>query len=201
MRTSPTLLGALLGGACCLGELPNSFLKRRLGIAPGETPQIARARSTSIFDQTDWVPVACLLVRPVRKLSVHETARVFRWSPRSTRRSLSSAMRSAPAPLRCSSRPRPSADRREAASRAGRVAQGTEPFGARSSGRVLEGVGKPRAGMLTECSHEKAQWARRWHYLVEVADAGSYVDASIDRGWVTVLWDRRALTSSLPRRC
>jgi len=33
----PFLIGALLGGAYIIFELPNSFLKRRLGIGPGES--------------------------------------------------------------------------------------------------------------------------------------------------------------------
>ncbi|MGP0053362.1 MAG: hypothetical protein ACLPZR_31595, partial [Solirubrobacteraceae bacterium] len=33
--TNPAVLGTVIGSACWLGELPNSFLKRRLGYAVG----------------------------------------------------------------------------------------------------------------------------------------------------------------------
>jgi len=38
MPYSPIVLGGILGMGYILFELPNSFVKRRLGIAPGETP-------------------------------------------------------------------------------------------------------------------------------------------------------------------
>ncbi|MGO9902842.1 MAG: CDP-archaeol synthase [Solirubrobacteraceae bacterium] len=41
---NPVLLGTLLGGACWLGELPNSFLKRRLA---SERPNPLRGRLVS----------------------------------------------------------------------------------------------------------------------------------------------------------
>ena len=61
----PLLVGSLLGAGTVLGELPNSFLKRRLGIAPG-----ARRRSTlgvllTVWDQVDFVPAVLLLLAPV----------------------------------------------------------------------------------------------------------------------------------------
>lgn len=49
------LVGAAVGGACMLAELPNSFLKRRMGIASGEA---ASGRWAAIFytaDQIDLV--------------------------------------------------------------------------------------------------------------------------------------------------
>lgn len=36
-RANPVGLGLTMGGAAMAGELPNSFVKRRLGIAPGAT--------------------------------------------------------------------------------------------------------------------------------------------------------------------
>jgi hypothetical protein len=74
---NPVRVGALLGGACWLGELPNSFLKRRLGIAPGEQRASPAGVAISIFDQADWVPMAWLLLRPVWAMSVREAAQVF----------------------------------------------------------------------------------------------------------------------------
>ena len=43
----PLRHGALLGAAVVLGELPNSALKRRLGIAPGERGRLAGSGSRS----------------------------------------------------------------------------------------------------------------------------------------------------------
>ena len=71
------VVGTLLGAACWLGELPNSFIKRRLGIAPGTQRASPTGVAISIFDQADWIPVAALMLRPVWKLSPRETAEVF----------------------------------------------------------------------------------------------------------------------------
>lgn len=59
-EASPLWLGALLGLAYVLFELPNSFMKRRLGIAPGKLP--ARNRFWfALMDQADSA-LGCLLV-------------------------------------------------------------------------------------------------------------------------------------------
>jgi hypothetical protein len=76
-QANPVLVGTLLGGACWLGELPNSFLKRRLGIAPGEQRASPAGVAISIFDQADWVPMAWLLLRPIWAMSVREAGEVF----------------------------------------------------------------------------------------------------------------------------
>ena len=76
-QADPVLLGSLLGAACWLGELPNSFLKRRLGIPPGEQRASPVGAAISIFDQADWVPIAWLLLRPVWKMSAREAAQIF----------------------------------------------------------------------------------------------------------------------------
>jgi CDP-archaeol synthase len=76
-QANPVVVGTLLGSACWLGELPNSFLKRRLGIAPGEQRASSAGVVISIFDQADWVPMAWLLLRPVWAMSVREAAQVF----------------------------------------------------------------------------------------------------------------------------
>jgi len=70
---SPVLLGAILGISTVAGELPNSFLKRRLGIAPGAQRNVA----LTIFDQADFVLTAALLLRPVYRMSARETAEAF----------------------------------------------------------------------------------------------------------------------------
>jgi hypothetical protein len=57
---NPLVLGSLLGLAYAIAELPNSFVKRRLGIAPGKRP----AHHTTWFtlaDQADSA-IGCALV-------------------------------------------------------------------------------------------------------------------------------------------
>ena len=55
------LIGLLLGLAYALFELPNSFLKRRLGIAPGKPPAGAVKVLFIFLDQADSI-FGCLLV-------------------------------------------------------------------------------------------------------------------------------------------
>lgn len=56
----PVLLGACLGLAYVLCELPNSFLKRRMGIAPGQQATQNRALFF-LLDHTDSI-LGCVLV-------------------------------------------------------------------------------------------------------------------------------------------
>lgn len=65
---SPLAFGAAMGAGAMLGELPNSFVKRQLGIAPGKTTKGAMAVVFYLWDQVDlltgaWPLVACW-VRP-----------------------------------------------------------------------------------------------------------------------------------------
>src|SRR4051794_1383916 len=60
----PVVTGGLLGAAIWLGELPNSFVKRRLGIAPGTQRRSALRLATSRYPQSDWRPAAALLLWP-----------------------------------------------------------------------------------------------------------------------------------------
>ena len=71
--TNPLLLGTILGVSTVAGELPNSFLKRRLGIAPGTQ----RNAALTVFDQADFVLTVWLLLRPVYRMSAREAAEVF----------------------------------------------------------------------------------------------------------------------------
>jgi len=73
----PVVVGGLLGVATWVGELPNSFFKRRIGIAPGQRRRSPAGIAISIFDQADWVPVAALMLRPVWQMSVREIVEVF----------------------------------------------------------------------------------------------------------------------------
>ena len=74
---NPALLGTLLGLAMWVGELPNSFLKRRLGIPPGTQRRSPGGVAISIFDQADWVPTAWLMLLPLWRMSAREAAEVF----------------------------------------------------------------------------------------------------------------------------
>jgi len=68
-EASPLLTGALLGAGVVVGELPNSFLKRQLNVPPGERSRSLAGTALSLFDQVDFVPATCLLLRPVFRMS------------------------------------------------------------------------------------------------------------------------------------
>lgn len=55
------LFGALLGLAYVVAELPNSFLKRRIGIPPGKNASGARGFFFLVLDQADSV-IGCVIV-------------------------------------------------------------------------------------------------------------------------------------------
>lgn len=61
----PTAWGALLGLGYILGELPNSFLKRQLDIAPGAMGRGAQGRAFWVVDQLDSLAGILLCVLPV----------------------------------------------------------------------------------------------------------------------------------------
>jgi len=57
------MLGFLMGAAAMLGELPNSFIKRQLDIAPGATGRGGILNLFFyIFDQIDYLPGVWLLL-------------------------------------------------------------------------------------------------------------------------------------------
>src|SRR5690606_27440044 len=58
--TSPIFLGLALGLAYVAFELPNSYMKRRLGIAPGKLPERNRF-VFALVDQSDSA-IGCMLV-------------------------------------------------------------------------------------------------------------------------------------------
>jgi hypothetical protein len=60
-----------------LGELPNSFAKRRVGIAPGETRSSVLGGVIAIYDQADFVLVSALTLRPLWRMRVREVAEAF----------------------------------------------------------------------------------------------------------------------------
>jgi CDP-archaeol synthase len=59
------VVGALIGAGTVLGELPNSFLKRRLGIAPGERRLTPGGVALIVYDQADFVPAIAIALLPV----------------------------------------------------------------------------------------------------------------------------------------
>jgi hypothetical protein len=73
----PLRHGALLGAAVVLGELPNSALKRRLGIAPGERAASALGVALAIHDQADFVLGAWPLLAPVWRMRARQVAEAF----------------------------------------------------------------------------------------------------------------------------
>jgi hypothetical protein len=54
--------GLAMGGGAMLGELPNSFVKRRIGIAPGKTARGPLAVLFYVWDQIDMLTTAWPLV-------------------------------------------------------------------------------------------------------------------------------------------
>jgi len=63
--TSPALLGTLLGAGTVLAELPNSFLKRQLGIAPGAQSGSRLGVALAILDQGDFVIGIWIALLPI----------------------------------------------------------------------------------------------------------------------------------------
>jgi hypothetical protein len=68
--SSPLLVGLLIGLGTVGGELPNSFLKRRLDIAPGARRRSAGGVALALLDQGDlvlgiWVCLLPVWVMPV----------------------------------------------------------------------------------------------------------------------------------------
>jgi hypothetical protein len=59
------LVGALIGFGTVAGELPNSYLKRRLGIAPGERRLTPVGVALIVYDQADFVPGIAIALLPV----------------------------------------------------------------------------------------------------------------------------------------
>lgn len=56
---SPAVFGTVMGAAAMAGELPNSFVKRRLGIAPGKTARRGTLRIVFwVWDQIDLLTLS-----------------------------------------------------------------------------------------------------------------------------------------------
>ena len=68
--SAPLLVGLLIGLGTVGGELPNSFLKRRLDIAPGQRRHSAGGVALAVLDQGDlvlgiWVALLPIWTMPV----------------------------------------------------------------------------------------------------------------------------------------
>lgn len=66
--TSALTFGLWLGAGYILAELPNSFIKRRLSISPGQRPSGIRGRIWSAVDQADSVIGVCVVLAIVYRL-------------------------------------------------------------------------------------------------------------------------------------
>jgi CDP-diglyceride synthetase len=75
--SSPVLVGLLIGLGTVIGELPNSFFKRRLDIAPGAQRRSPGGIAISILDQGDLVLGIWLLLAPVWVMPVWLAAVAF----------------------------------------------------------------------------------------------------------------------------
>jgi len=70
----PLFLGIALGLANVIGELPNSYAKRRLGIPPGQQRRSRAGILISLYDQVDIVPFVWLFLLPVWTMSLAQFA-------------------------------------------------------------------------------------------------------------------------------
>ena len=73
----PWLYGLLLGLGVVLGELPNSFLKRRLGMPPGTQRRGPAGLLLSLYDQADFLLAIWVLLLPIWTMSIGQAAICF----------------------------------------------------------------------------------------------------------------------------
>ena len=73
----PLAVGALVGLAVVVGELPNSFFKRQLGIAPGTQRRSAAGIALIVWDQADFVPFVVLFLAPLWSMPLGHAAVAF----------------------------------------------------------------------------------------------------------------------------
>jgi CDP-diglyceride synthetase len=73
----PWTYGVLLGLGVVVGELPNSFLKRRIGIAPGAQARSVGGAVLSLYDQGDFVLAIWVLLLPIWTMSVGQAVVAF----------------------------------------------------------------------------------------------------------------------------
>jgi hypothetical protein len=75
--SSPLLVGLLIGLGTVGGELPNSFLKRRLDIAPGQRRHSPGGIALAILDQGDLVIGIWIALLPIWTMPVWLAAVAF----------------------------------------------------------------------------------------------------------------------------
>jgi CDP-diglyceride synthetase len=73
----PLLVGALTGTGLVLAELPNSFLKRQLGIGPGARRRSPGGMALAILDQGDFTIGIAVALLPVWRIPVEMLALGF----------------------------------------------------------------------------------------------------------------------------
>jgi len=76
-HAGPTLFGVLLGLGTVLAELPNSFLKRQLDIAPGTQRRSPVGLLLTVLDQGDFVFGIWLTLLPVWVMSPAQALLAF----------------------------------------------------------------------------------------------------------------------------
>ena len=72
-NASPLAYGGLLGAAVVLGELPNSFFKRRVGVPPGASGGVLM----SVLDQADFVLGSWPALAPLWRMRPRQVAEAF----------------------------------------------------------------------------------------------------------------------------
>ena len=73
----PALLGALIGAGIVIGELPNSFLKRQMDVAPGTQRRSPGGMALTVLDQGDLVLGVWIALLPVYAMPVWAVALTF----------------------------------------------------------------------------------------------------------------------------
>ena len=76
-HSSPWLVGALLGLGTVAAELPNSFVKRQLDIAPGRRQRSPLGALISLYDQGDFVLGIWVALLPLWAMSASQALVAF----------------------------------------------------------------------------------------------------------------------------
>jgi hypothetical protein len=76
-QASPALLGFLVGLGVVIGELPNSFAKRQLGVAPGRRASGPAGLALTLYDQADFVPWVVIFLQPVYAMPIEWAVAAF----------------------------------------------------------------------------------------------------------------------------
>ena len=76
-EAGPLLVGVLMGLGTVLAELPGSFVKRQLDIAPGGQKATLAGRVISIWDQGDFVLGVFVALSPLWIMSFRQAAWSF----------------------------------------------------------------------------------------------------------------------------